>query len=286
MSNLNPRNQKDKRKIKKIGIILTVLIHGLVIGALAYTYAWIPPDPPIPKKGMSVDLGNFYEARQGKKTKKNEVKKDNIPKIEQKKVQEQEEIKAVEETQPVEEILLAQKEDAIPLKEKKAEEIKVEAKKKAPIKKEETKQIKLEKKVAVKEKRTESLENDGKDLGDGKLKKSKYADAGKKNGKPDGQVKKGLQGENGLSLDLAGWMWLRKPVVNDPTDDSGTITIELTIDKYGNVVSSQIINKTVSLTTANHYIDAIERSKFRPIKRGSRFSQNTKGTVTFTARVK
>ena len=188
----------------------------------------------------------------------------------------------MEETQIVEQkAVVTQTEESVALQKEEVEEFKTDVKQTS-----QKEELKSTEQKAVAETKTEAVEDEGKDLGDGDLKESDYADAGKKTGKPQGTAKDGLEGANGVSLDLTGWIWQREPVVNDPTYDSGTITIELTIDKYGNVISSQIINKTVSLTAANHYKAAIEKSKFKPIKRGSYFSKNTKGTVTFTKRVK
>lgn len=280
MSNLDPRNQKDKRKIRRIGVFLTVLIHALVFGALAYTYAWVPPDPPIPKKGMTLNIGEYYEAQKGKKPKKNKVKKDNASKkveqkkTTQKKIQKQEEVKPVE----FEDVVLSKNEEAVVLKDKVKEQVKLE----------EVKEVKEEKTEAVKEEIKElakevlkTTEEEGDNSADGELAKSDYADAGQQNGKKEGQAKTGVHGENGISLDLAGWVWQREPIVNDETDDTGMITLQLTIDKYGNIIDTQVIRTTVGISTVKHFKNAVTKSKFKPIGSG-RFEGNTKGTVTFS----
>ncbi|WP_243517274.1 MULTISPECIES: cell envelope integrity protein TolA [unclassified Candidatus Cardinium] len=90
--------------------------------------------------------------------------------------------------------------------------------------------------------------------------------------------------QTGASLELRGWDWDVVPNPNDTTEESGKIVFEIKVDKNGEIVSIQTIEKTVTPMVEKIYADAL---------RGLTFSKTTDhsahistGKVTFILVVK
>ena len=47
----------EEKKNRRISLIITVSAHVLVVLGFIFTMAWTPPDPPIPKYGIQINLG-------------------------------------------------------------------------------------------------------------------------------------------------------------------------------------------------------------------------------------
>ncbi len=87
-------------------------------------------------------------------------------------------------------------------------------------------------------------------------------------------------GGNGSSVNITGWTWSSKPIINDDSDEVGLIRFSIKIDDNGDILSLKVIEKTVSSSLADKYKKAIERVNFKPTSSADRPPTST-GTITF-----
>jgi hypothetical protein len=85
----------------------------------------------------------------------------------------------------------------------------------------------------------------------------------------------------GASLDMAGWVWDEKPVVNDNSAETGKIVFEVKIDDDGEVISVRNVYCTVSRGVAAAYEKAIYNLTFSPTVEGVARPAVSTGKITF-----
>ncbi len=100
---------------------------------------------------------------------------------------------------------------------------------------------------------------------------------GKPDGSPDGNS---LYDGGTSSLDMAGWIWDRKPVVDDRTEESGRIKFKIKINADGEVESVTAVEKSVSPSLVRLYLEEVQKLSFsrsngRPVNEGA------SGYITF-----
>jgi periplasmic protein TonB len=114
--------------------------------------------------------------------------------------------------------------------------------------------------------------------------KGEVGDKGDPKGKVDAPLYSGKPGSGGTgassgnSLNLTGWTWNKKPVVNDDSDETGNIKFEIKVDEQGEILSVRVVSSTVSQSVVNLYKRAIEKVSFVPTGSGNRPSVST-GTI-------
>ncbi|WP_254560280.1 hypothetical protein [Dyadobacter diqingensis] len=107
-------------------------------------------------------------------------------------------------------------------------------------------------------------------------------DKGAKSGSLFAKTYKGEGGGGGtaVGLSLSGWKWSRRPVVNDKSDATGSITFKITVDKNGRV--KNIITQSTTVTdyaVVNQYRSAVRELTF--ISQSSNVPEESTGTITF-----
>ena len=107
-------------------------------------------------------------------------------------------------------------------------------------------------------------------------------DKGAKTGSLFAKTYKGEGGGGGtaVGLSLSGWKWSRRPVVNDKSDATGSITFKITVDKNGRV--KNIITQSTTVTdysVVNQYRSAVRELTF--ISQSSNVPEESTGTITF-----
>ncbi|MEO6687021.1 MAG: hypothetical protein ABIN24_13705 [Dyadobacter sp.] len=107
-------------------------------------------------------------------------------------------------------------------------------------------------------------------------------DKGSKTGSLFAKTYKGEGGGGGtaVGLSLSGWKWSRRPVVNDKSDATGSITFKITVDKNGRV--KNIITQSTTVTdyaVVNQYRSAVRELTF--ISQSSNVPEESTGTITF-----
>jgi TonB family protein len=88
-------------------------------------------------------------------------------------------------------------------------------------------------------------------------------------------------GKGGISFDLSGRSLLKKPVVNDKSQETGRVVVNITVDKQG-AVTAAIPGGRGSTTTSSYLFskakEAAMQAKFSPSPEAAEIQ---KGTMTF-----
>lgn len=106
-------------------------------------------------------------------------------------------------------------------------------------------------------------------------------------GKPDGQIggtslEPGKGSGDGFGYSLAGRKLIKKPVIVDDSQETGTIAVKIKVDKYGNVVFAEFSSKgsnTASTVLKNKAIKAAKEAKFDA---NANAAEEQWGTITIT----
>ena len=108
-------------------------------------------------------------------------------------------------------------------------------------------------------------------------------------GKPGGDLSslnyEGTPGNGGngtgASLDLAGWVWEKKPVVDDQSNEEGKIVFQITVDEEGEIVGIRTLEKTVSNKVERIYRTEVEKLTFLKKRGYNAVAGTSTGTITF-----
>ncbi len=85
----------------------------------------------------------------------------------------------------------------------------------------------------------------------------------------------------GASLDLAGWVWEKKPVVDDQSNEEGKIVFQITVDEEGEIVGIRTLEKTVSNKVERIYRSEVEKLTFLKKRGYNAVAGTSTGTITF-----
>jgi len=274
--------------IRSRSLLLTLLIHGLIFLALLFIImrSAIPPFPEAGGSGgVLVNIGYVDMASGDVQPMSTNVTKEPNP------------VKEQAQPQQEEKILTSNDEESPVMKEEVKKDIKKETKK---ITKTATPPVKTEKKVEPEKvvdkkalyqgKNTNSTSQGTATTGTG--------DQGSKNGDPFSKYygKNGNgtgpgqgtgtgpgtgPGNGGISFDLAGRRLVRKPTIDDKSQETGKVVVSITVDKDGNVTEARP-GARGSTTTSSYLFgkakEAAMRAKFSPNPDGTDIQ---KGTMTF-----
>lgn len=89
---------------------------------------------------------------------------------------------------------------------------------------------------------------------------------------------------NGSSLEMNGWHWLKKPKVDDASNETGKIVFKIKVDEDGNLVSVVPIEKQVSDAVVKKYEEAIWKTEFEKNRDNSNSQPFSTGSITFIIR--
>jgi TonB family protein len=272
--------------IRSRSFFYTVLVHGLIFLALLFfmLHSAIPPFPDAGGSGgVLVNIG-YLDAATGEVQPMSE----NI-------TQTPNPVKAQQTRAEEEKILTSENDEAVAVKSVEKKELK--------------KNIKKDEKVTAK---TETKVNvpvrvvDSRALYQGKNTNSKSqgtaasgtGDQGDKNGDPfskytgkngngtgpgegDGTGSGKGPGNGGISFDLAGRRLVRKPSIDDKSQETGKVVVSITVDKEGTVTEARAGARGSTTTSAYLFQkakDAAMKAKFSPNPDGADIQ---KGTMTF-----
>lgn len=309
---------EKEKKDKKMGMITSGVIHGLVLVLFLILVAWREPNPPLPEYGIELNLG-FQDAGSGdtqsEDSAEEESSEEDTPDAE-------EEAEAVEEDvvedDPTEEVVEPQEEVQDPdpvIESKPVEENPTEtAEEEVVVTQEESSDVKVEeKKEEVKEEVKEEIVTppveekkeeikppvdpvvDSRALMGGKktdsksdaTSKSEGTDSNKigNEGDPEGDVdQRGLMaggGAGGPVLDLTGWTWNTRPKPEDASQETGKIVFKITIDDRGQVLRVILVESTVSAALVRVYQKEVEKVSFKPLGSNARPAPTSEGNITF-----
>jgi outer membrane biosynthesis protein TonB len=264
-----------EKEHKRKSIFITAAIHALLL-LLLFLLKMIPPIPPPEEEGILINFGTSDQGTgtvqpQEVTTDKNTTES-NAPRNEQPREQ-----AAVKENQPVK----TQDVEEAPRITK--EKTKSEVKKDSPRPVEQPKKVeepKPDPNALYKGKKNQPSQGSSGSEGT----TGKPGDMGAPDGDPNSPAHAGSgKGADGLKFDLAGRGWRVKPPIDDRSQETGKVVINIKVDKEGNVISATGPGKGSTTQSLNLYQksrDAALKAKFSPcLKVDCAEEQN--GTITF-----
>ena len=263
--------------------MVTVLLHGLVLGGLFSLVAWREPDPPLPQVGIELNLGVSDEGSGDEQP---------VPdQTETQPEQSQPEPEVSPQPEPEPQQPVKSETVTVPEESPVAVQTKPAPKKQEPVKeptppKEKPKEKPVEKKetpIAVYKPQPES-QTAKPDAGQGDAQNSS-SDKGKPEGKVDAAAvytgqnggKSGSGG--GTGLELAGWKWDREPNPKvSEQEKSGKIVFEVEVDSDGQITKLVTIERGISLDAER--ICRAEVLKLRLVQIDATVPEFSKGRIT------
>lgn len=264
-----------EKEHRRKSILITAGIHALLI-LLLILLKMIPPIPPPEEEGIMINFGTSDQGTgtvqpQEVTTDKNTTEA-NAPHNEQPREQ-----AAVKENQPVK----TQDVEETPRITK--EKTKTEVKKDSPKPVEQPKKVeepKPDPNALYKGKKNQPSQGSSGSEGT----TGKPGDQGSPDGDPNSSSHTGSgKGNDGLKFDLAGRGWRMKPPIDDRSQETGRVVINIKVDKEGNVISATGPGKGSTTQSLNLYQksrDAALKAKFSPCLRAD-CAEEQNGTITF-----
>ena len=286
---------EEEKKNKRVGMIISLGTHALVVLLFAFLMAWREPNPPLPEYGIELNFG-LDDAGTGTVQPltppvDSESEEEAAPEEESTEIQEDEDIPSEATEELIEEIVtqpevtddlespdvVVEQEEVVEKIENVQEEVENEQIEPAEKPKEDKPENDTEVKGGL------GVDGDAKEAeavsqGD---KTNETGDQGDEDGKLDERALYGVPGGGGGSnLELAGWMWDFKPLPDDTSDESGRIVFEITIDNQGEIISIKTIERTVSPSVEQIYKVEVEKLTFSKTDNLPPAPQS-KGRITF-----
>jgi protein TonB len=290
---------QQEKKNRRIALITSLGVHGLLFLAFLLMMAWRAPNPPLPEYGIELNFGLDQQGGgeiQPETTPGNQQQDDQAKPEEIQEEQQQEEAvkeeKAVEKvTQPVESkvespvVVKEEKKETPkePVKEKPVETKKVETPKEV-VKKEEPKEVKPSEEKGTETKKGDNTTSQGDDA-------NKQGDKGNPEGKLDAKALYGKQGGGGggdgpFGLSMAGWTWAEDPKIpNLPDNEDGRIEFEIECDSEGEITNIRTVHRGLSPKAEQLLRDEILRNSLMRTSAGA-VPERSKGRVIFILKTK
>ncbi|HHL52726.1 MAG TPA: hypothetical protein ENJ39_05065 [Flammeovirgaceae bacterium] len=295
---MNP-DPKEKQN-KRIGLIVSVGAHVVLLLLFVFLVAWRAPNPPLPEIGIELNFGTSdagsgtvepesepvatepadtqpetpaetseenTESEQPESTPTQETEADNTPAEPT-----AEPVSEEPTTDPVSEPQEQPEQPEEPVKEKEKEDKPPPPKVLYPGNKDGNKQAQQSDNPAGASQgdKPEATGNQGDEQG--------QVDARSLYGKPGGG--------GGAALEMTGWRWDKEPrPEHGAVKQDGKIVFEVTIDEYGEVVSVVPVKWTVTTSLMKIYQQAVEELTFTKTSSGPA-PPFTKGKITFIIEAK
>jgi periplasmic protein TonB len=273
----SPARQQDKR----LGWLISLAVHAMVLLIFFLINAWKAPNPPHPEYGIELNIGLEQEGfgeEQPITPPVSPQEQDSEEQPEETSVEqeqtEQEAAPAVEETIP------DSKEIDSPVEAK--PEVKPTPVEPKPKIEEKPKSAETKPKVEEKKVDTKAMYPGAAGQGN---KQEQTGDAGNPQGTPDAKALMGTPGGGGggPTLEMSGWRWVSEPKVPDRSSENGRIVFEITIDDQGEIIMIKTIESGVSPSVLQVYRSEVEKLLFKPSVEGST-PKPTTGKITFIIR--
>ncbi|WP_448519082.1 hypothetical protein [Rhodoflexus sp.] len=273
--NSTQREEQDRR----LAGIFTIVIYAALLAIFIFTVVWSPPDPPIPVYGIEVNFGTADAGSGRIQSQSKANNNNNLDDARPNTTPVTETRPTTQPAQPTPERVVEQPvARPVVTEDPNSPDIRNDQKISPPVVNRPTEQLQ----------RTEQPSNteSGRGAGDKSTANNNgnVAGATGDQGKPDGSLNTdalmGSGGSGGTALDLAGWTWDTRPVVNDKSSETGRLEFEIRVDRNGDVVGVRLLFRSVSPSVARLYEEALREVSFRPTAAGARPSI-TVGRVIF-----
>ncbi|MBS0000003.1 MAG: hypothetical protein KFF73_13575 [Cyclobacteriaceae bacterium] len=289
----------EEKKNRRIGWMISIGLHSLLLLLFFLMLAWREPDPPVPEYGIELNFGidesgsRAIQPRQPTRVPEEPVEQETEPQdqepqeetsppvIEEQEILNEESIEEPVETQPLESPHVVEPPVTTP-----------------EIKKEEIREVKeetQEEQVSTEPEVTQSRETTGTTeevLGEEKATSqgddaAVEGDEGDEKGTIDSRALYGSQGGGGgPMLELSGWIWDFEPNPQDTSNENGKIVFEIKIADRGEIISVRTLEKTVGPAIERIYQQEVESLTFSPISSNTRPAAVSTGKITFIIRSK
>ncbi len=259
---------QEEKKNKRVGMIVSLSVHTLLLLLFAFLMAWQEPDPPLPEYGIELNFG-VDQAGTGEiqpETPPNQT--ENVEEAAPEETQPEEIVEEEPEPEVVEEPVMEEvtevfedkeSEDVVEEKPEETEKVEETVVKEEPVPAEPEEKTEEKKPVTENEK---GEENTPVSVNQGD-KTDETGDQGDEQGVIDARALYGKPGGGGgSSLELAGWMWDFTPKPNDTSNEGGRIVFEIKIDDQGEIISIKTLEKTVSPSVEKIYKAEVEKLTF------------------------
>jgi protein TonB len=257
-----------------IGWIVSIGFHGLLVLFCFFALAWQRQIPAPPEYGIEVNFGTDDQGF-GDVQNFSDPGNDPAPKETQTTPVSQEETKAQVQEESEPEKLITGEEETVEIAPKPSpKKVEVEPAP-IPVKNPSPTKSPSAQSLFPSEKTGNASNNNGNKPGT-------VGDMGKINGNPDARgIYDGNpgKGKGGSSLDMAGWKWDSKPVVNDESNEEGKVKFQIKVDEEGNIISVTVLEKNISPALVKKYQKEVESLTFS--KNGGSNGEGATGTITF-----
>jgi periplasmic protein TonB len=282
----------EEKKNKRIGMIISVGIHGLLLLLFLFMVAWSTPDPPLPEIGIELNFGTSNEGS-GEVQPREQV----TPTTNQEKSAPEEKSDITpQDPVPVESTPATTPTKVQETTNKLESPDVVKPTKEEPKKVEEKKPVEPAKKQPTQTETPKEVKKDG-GAGDTGTKKeaqstshgddpNKAGDKGDPKGSLDSRALYGNQGGGGgFSAQITGWKVVDEPVVNDKSNHTGILEFKIIIDKDGKVTHTSLL-KSVSPEIDRLYMEAVRNLVFEKEFDNMSTAESSSGTVKFVLKSK
>lgn len=294
--------EEQEKKSRKIALITSLGVHGVIVLLLLLIVAWRAPNPPLPEYGIELNFGMAAQGSGPAQPEKPVGTQQSEPEEQEEEIEElplpaPEEIteeEVVEETQPTETPseqpeVVSKVESPVVVEEKK--EVKpIEKPKEKPQEKvvEPKPEVKPEVPKAVYKPKTEATTqgntnektgtpgSQGDDV-------NKPGDKGDPAGTVDSKAIYGKQGGGGGGVSMSGFGTFGYPDINTPelpNPSAGIYEFQVKVDEEGYVISVTTLQRGVSYEAERRLKATIQRLRFLP--QGN--PQPAEGRITFRVR--
>ena len=306
-----------EKKNQRIGMGVSIGIHGLLLILFFLIMAWREPDPPVPEYGIELNFGleavgsGEIQPEQPSATPQlieeqiiseeiiEEPAEETVEEVPVEEIPEQQEPEIIEE-QIIDDSEMEDSPDLIepvetqpdPPVEQDIEPEVVEETTPEP----EEEEVVEEQPVARNDNASETVvEGQGtSEEADSDAETSSQGDdadvegdKGDPKGTLDSRALYGTYGGGGGPLlELTGWIWDFAPDPKDTSNENGRIVFEIKIDDMGEIISVRTLEKTVSPAVERIYKNEVESLTFSPISSNTSPAAVSTGKITFIIRSK
>ncbi len=286
--------EAQEKKNRRIALITSLGVHGLVVLILLFIVAWRAPNPPLPEYGIELNFGTDLmgggavqprtpvAAAESEEEEVQEEVVEDLPVPDPEEVTEEE---VVEEPSPaqvesVQPEVTAKTESPVVVEEKKEVKPAESPREKPAEKKEEPKPVpkavykpKAESGAGKQNQETADATSHGDDP-------ARSGDKGDRQGNVDAKALYGKQGGGGGGVSMSGFGTFGYPDINTPDlpkGSTGTYEFKVQVDEQGYVTRVEIVQRGSNIEAERRLRATIQNLQFIP--KGN--PQPAEGTITF-----
>jgi len=277
---------EKEKKYRRIGFWTAILTQVVMLILFYFLIAWKEPFPPIPSYGIELSFG-LDQSGQGEVAPATPEPQEVTEESETQEEPTEDPEEVVETAEPAAEEVIEESEiSEEPVTETPSPDV-VERVEEPKPKPEPVKTAEPTKEIKKEEPKPANTQTKSETPSPSQGNTNEPGDEGKKEGKLDDRALYGSQGggENGASLQMAGWVWDAKPNPQDKSDETGKIVYKIKIDDEGYIIDIELQSSTVTPAIERLYRQSVERLSFSKTS-DYKPAPTSSGTITFIIQTK